>query len=74
MGEMRLLDQTGDSKVIWDKNNQDEVDAAQETFKRLKKKGYTAYSVKKDGDKNEIIHDFDPAAEKLIMVPRVVGG
>lgn len=74
MSELVILDQTGDTKVMWSKDNQDEVDAAKETFSRLKKKGYWAYAVKKNGDKGEVVQDFDPDAEKLIMAPRMVGG
>lgn len=74
MSELVILDQTGDTKVIWDKGNQDEVDAARSTFSDLKKKGYMAYSVKEDGDKKKIIHEFDPSAEKLILTPPLRGG
>jgi len=72
--EMAIMDATGDTKVIWNSENADEVGVARRTFNDLKKKGYVGYSVKKDGDKNEIIHDFDPNAEKLIMAPAMTGG
>ena len=74
MSEMRVIDMTGDAKVIWDRTNQDEVDAARETFNRLKKKGHMAYSVRKDGEKGLLIHEFDPDSEKIILAPRMVGG
>lgn len=72
--EMRVMDTTGDTKVIWDSGKADEVSAAKKTFDDLKKKGYMAYSVKKGGDKGELLHDFDPDAEKIILAPRMVGG
>lgn len=74
MSEMRIIDRTGDSKVIWDKDKPDEIEAARDTFDKLRKKGYAAYSVKKNGDKDELITEFDPKAEKLILAPRMVGG
>ena len=74
MSEMRVIDVTGDSKIIWSRDNQDEVDAARETFNRLKKKGHTAYSVDKSGEKGKVITEFDPDAEKIILAPRMVGG
>ena len=74
MSEMRVIDVTGDSKIIWDHTNQDEVDAARETFNRLRKKGHTAYAVKEHGGRGEIITEFDPEAEKIILAPRMVGG
>lgn len=73
-GEMKVLDTTGDSKIIWDSDNKDEVDAARETFNNLKKKGFTAFSVGKKGEKDKKIDEFDPNAEKLIMVPVLQGG
>lgn len=71
---LAAMDTTGDTKTIWDPRNKDEVDAARETFKALKKKGYLIYSVGKDGEKNKVIHEFDPDLEKMIAVPAVVGG
>ena len=74
MSEMRVIDNTGDSKIIWDKDNPDEIEAARETFKKLTKKGYMAYSVKSKGEKGELLTEFDPKAEKIILAPRMVGG
>ena len=45
MNQMRCLNETGDTKVIWDPENKDEVDAAKAQFKTLKGKGFQAYSV-----------------------------
>jgi hypothetical protein len=75
MGSMQVLDRTGDTKVIWDKNNPDEVENARRTFDELKAKGFLAYSVKgRDGEKGELLRTFDPDAERLIMSPPLVGG
>lgn len=73
-GELCVMDKTGDTKTIWDKSNPDEVAVARETFDKLKKKMYIAYSVGKDGEKGKVINEFDPDAEKLIMSPPLVGG
>jgi hypothetical protein len=74
MSELICLDKTGDTKVIWDKDNSDEVATAKRTFDDLRKKGFTAFSVKKGGEKDELITEFDKNAEKIILVPRIVGG
>lgn len=71
---LHVLDHTGDSRTIWNPENQDEVDAAKATFDRLKKKGYLAYTVEEDGKRGEVIRRFDPAAGKIIMAPQLVGG
>jgi hypothetical protein len=73
-GVMAKMGEEGDLKVIWDKSKADEVAAAEEQFKAMKKKGYAAFSVKKDGEKNEVINKFDPNAEMIILAPPVVGG
>jgi hypothetical protein len=74
IGELCVLDRTGDTKLIWDSAQEDEVDAARRTFDDLKKKGYAAYSVNKKGDKGEVMKKFDADAERIIMAPALVGG
>lgn len=74
MGELAVLDQTGDTKLMWDKSNQVEVDAAKDLFKKLKKKNYIAYTVKDDGSKGRVISEFDVNLERIIMAPHIVGG
>ena len=74
MGEMRCLNETGDTKMVWDPENEDEVEAAKDQFNKLRKKGFTAYSVKKGGDKNKAIDKFDADSGMIIMVPQIVGG
>lgn len=72
--ELCVLDRTGDTKIIWDSTKKDEVSNAKRTFDDLKKKGYMAYSVKKNGEKGELLQEFDEEAEKIILAPRMVGG
>ena len=69
-----IMGSAGDTKKIWDKNNPDEVEDAKESFKRLRKKGYLAFHVNKKGDKGEQMTEFDPDAERMIMVPPMQGG
>jgi hypothetical protein len=68
------MDHTGDTKLIFDPNNPDEVEAARNTFRDLKKKGFIAYRVSADGAKGEIIREFDQAAGKIILAPAMQGG
>jgi hypothetical protein len=71
---MAVMDETGDTKLIWDEDNDVEVEAARSMFNSLKKKGYAGYSVNKKGDKGELLAEFDPAAERIIMAPQMKGG
>jgi hypothetical protein len=73
--QLEALDHTGDTKLIWDSDKPEEVDAAREMFNKLKKKGYAAYSVEgKHGEKGTVLKEFDPDAERIIMCPMVAGG
>jgi hypothetical protein len=75
MSELSVLDATGDTKLIWDRRNQVEVDAAREMFDKLKKKAYLAYTVIGErGDKGTVLNRFDPDAERIIMAPPSIGG
>jgi hypothetical protein len=71
---MAVMDETGDTKTLWDPRRPDEVEVARNTFNTLKGKGYMIYKVGADGEKGSVMHEFDPKAEKLIAVPAVVGG
>ena len=64
----------GDSKILWNANDPDEVEKARETFKRVmeKLKG-TAYRKLHNG-KTEKIKEIDPNAEEIIIVEQQVGG
>lgn len=74
-GLMHELDKTGDTRVMWDKGNADEVKAARAQFSALTKKGFIAYrAVGKKGEQGEVIREFDPEAERIILVKQLVGG
>lgn len=73
-GEMRVLDRTGDLKIIWNSDNEAEVTHARDTFKKMTDQGYSAFSVKKDGSPGKRLASFDPDVEAMILVPRIVGG
>lgn len=74
-GEMAVLDHTGDYKIIWDADVPAEVEQARKTFYELKSKGYAAFKVKGEaGAQGEQVREFNPDAERLIMVPAMQGG
>lgn len=73
-GVLVVLDQTGDTRHTWDRNNADEVGVMRDLFNRLVKKGYVAWSVTSKGDKDRKVTEFDPAAEKVIFAPALQGG
>lgn len=74
MAEMAVLDRTGDYKVIWNQNEPETVEAARSSFDVLRSKGYIAYSVDEKGDQGEVLREFDPTKEKMILAPAMQGG
>lgn len=74
MGEMAILGKQGDTKIIWSSENPDEVEHARKTFDDLTKKGFSAFSVKRDGEKGGRLASFSAEEERMILVPRMQGG
>lgn len=68
------MDHTGDSKVMWNRKNPDEVAIARRTWDDLKAKRYTAYKPNADGSNGAVVTEFDPAIEALVFVPPLGGG
>lgn len=66
--------QRGDTRLTWDSDNREEVDAHKATFDKLIAKGFTAFSVRKDGDKGKKLTEWDPSIEAMILVPPIKGG
>lgn len=74
MGTMAVMGTEGDTKITWNSDKTEEVDAARAHFDRMIKEGYKAYRVDKHGDKDGVMSSFDKNAEKVIFVPRMGGG
>jgi hypothetical protein len=76
IGALCVPDMDGDTRLMWDSRNADEVDAARRHFDSLRSKGYAVYNAtKKRGNaKGEVITTFDPSAERLVAVKPLVGG
>jgi trans-aconitate methyltransferase len=74
MGYMEIMDPTGHTKQIWSADKEAEVEAARAVFDNLTAAGYRAFHVKKDGEEGRRMETFDPAAEKMILLPQLRGG
>ncbi len=74
-GSFSVMGIKGDTKHMWDKSKPEEVEAARELFKVLRKKGYLVYRVVGEkGDRGEQMNEFDPSAERLVASPPLQGG
>lgn len=71
---LKILDESGDDRLVWDKDNGREAKQAKKKFNDLIKDGYSAFSVDHDGEKNRKITEFDVDAEEILMVPETVKG
>ena len=81
MGRIRILSRRGDDRVYWNEPDALTGDAealaavheAECIFARQRARGATAFRVDA-GKPAERLDQFDPQAEQIIMIPRVVGG
>ncbi len=81
MAKLRILSSVGDSTVEWDSARVRDGDPealaavreAERIFAEQRARGATAFVVTPDAPARRI-DEFDPAAEHLVIVPRVAGG
>lgn len=64
----------GDEVISWNRRYVDSVRWARDKFYELLDKGYKAYSVDEEGKAADLISEFAPEAEEIIMVSAVVAG
>ena len=81
MGMLRVISKRGDDRVQWNEQEAQMGDPeamaavreAERIFARERVRGATAFRVE-TGKPAARIEQFDPQAEQIILVPRVVGG
>jgi hypothetical protein len=69
-GVMRVLDENGDSRVVWDRRDKNQVKEAFAKFKDFIVKGYRAYVVRGDGSRGSRLDEFDPLLEEILVGSR----
>jgi hypothetical protein len=72
--QLSILDPTGDTKILWDPDDDTSVEVARAAFETAIKKGYVAYAVTGKGDKGKQLHKFDPEEGGLIIMRPVMAG
>jgi hypothetical protein len=81
MAQLRIMSTAGDHRVEWDAARVRGGDPkalaavreAERLFAEQRARGATAFVVAPDAPARRI-DQFDPAAEQVVMVPRVAGG
>ncbi len=75
MGTMSAMNSEGDGMVVkWDPDKRAEVEAARATFDLYRQRHYTMFNLDDDDERGERMETFDPAAGKILAVPRLAGG
>lgn len=71
----------GDATITWDSRSTSEVEAARDMFSSLRGRGHLAYKAGdgtpgsgRDYSKGDQITEFDPRAERIVMVAPIQGG
>jgi hypothetical protein len=67
---MRVLDDNGDTRLVWNRRDQAEVDEARAKFDEYIKKGHRAYVCRSDGTKGRRVETFDSMMEELILMEK----
>lgn len=81
MSRLRVLDANGDRHISWDAHGLQAgdpealaaVQEAERIFAEQRARGAQAFRLRRSGAA-ERLDTFDPEAETIIIVPRVVGG
>jgi len=81
VGMLRVMSRRGDDRLTWDQQKIQSGDSeavaavreAERIFAQERAKGATAFRVE-GGKPVQRLEHFDPTAEQIVMVPRVVGG
>ena len=81
MGMLRVMSRRGDDVAVWDVQQVElgdpealaAVHEAERIFAEQRDRGATAIKVT-PGERPVRIDRFDPSAQQIVMIPRVVGG
>lgn len=72
---MEVMGQGGDTKHLWDKNNEVEVEAARMMFDHLVgEKKFAAFKIKKNGEQGQQVKKFSAKSDGYVFVPPMQGG
>jgi hypothetical protein len=73
MGEIATLGRSGHTLTKWDETLPETVTEAKVTFDDLVGQGFTAFRTIAEAPPEQI-REFDQTAERILMLPRFVGG
>ena len=68
-----VMDHTGDSRHFFDQTDPKGLAKAEQRFRKLTGRGFTAATRTAAGDL-KVVRTFDPTADETLFYPRLVGG
>ncbi len=76
MGTMRIIDETGDTTVAWEKGDSASIARAEGVFNQLRDKRHLAFARGQGApaEDTERIFSFDATAEEILWVRPIAGG
>ncbi len=69
-----VLKDDGETKFEWDPISKNDMKQANTIFEEMTQIGYIACRTKRDGSQSELIREFDPKAETIMLIPPIIGG
>lgn len=74
MNEFTVLDPNGHTTTMWDPQSPAEVERARRVFDEMRRRGYRAFRIGKDGGPGEPRRSFDPKDDAMLFVPPIHAG
>ena len=69
-----LSTELGDREFTWNPEDEGSVAVAEREFSKARENGMFAMSVGVEGVGSELITEFDPTAEAIVVAPQIQGG
>ena len=73
MGIIRWMSTEGDTQVAWDETDTASMERAREMIERAFREGRGVFALKEDGV-GVRLHEFDPQAKEIVVIPQIKGG
>jgi len=73
MGVIRWMGPEGDTQVAWDEQDTASMERAQQMIERAFREGRGVFGVDDQGV-GVRLHEFDPKAKEIVVIPQIKGG
>ena len=74
IGELRIMGRQGDARLLWNSDIPEEVIKVKAQFEEAMKRKCLAFEGTPDGSPGKRITEFNPLAERIVIIPQLAGG